>query len=295
MQQLKLLPATINNESSLTELLNCPQATLAISSSGGKDSTAMLDIFSQQQYACQQLCIHADLGIMEWQGTQKYIEQTCMERNIPLVTVKAKKSLFRYILERMRKRSGEVFWMSPQNRYCTSYMKQSPIYHHLRKYTIIINAVGIRADESTSRRDKSSLKLNKQLCSKHYLKLSIKEAIYLHLSKPKGRLAIDWYPLFDWDTEQVWQQLGHSTQEWKTRCQEADDEKAIAGWRYHYAYVIGSGNTRLSCCFCMIGSQRDLQNAVKYNPIAYRFITNLERKTGYSFQFKSFLSQLTSR
>ena len=292
--QLKLFPPTINNEAPLKKLLDSKLTTLAISSSGGKDSVAMLDILYRADYRCQQLCIHADLGLMEWAGTQEYVEQTCTERNISLVTVRAKKTLFRYILERMRKRRGKVFWMSPQNRYCTSYMKQGPIYRHLRKYRTVINAVGIRAEESTPRRGKSPLKLNTSLCSSYYLDLTVDEAIAQHLSKPKGRLAIDWYPIFDWDTEQVWQQLGHSTEEWEERCREADDEKAIAGWRYHYAYVVGRGNTRLSCCFCMIGSQRDLKNAVPYNPVAYKFITNLERKTGFSFQFKQFIKELSN-
>ena len=168
----------------------------------------------------------------------------------------------------------------------------TPINKYLRRYQTVVNAVGIRAEESPNRRKQKPYRLNKNLCSKHYLNLSVTDAIAQHLEKPKGRLAIDWYPLFLWDRERVWQQLGHSEAEWQQRCKEPDDNKATERWKFHYAYVVGKGNSRVSCCFCMMASQRDLSNAIPYNPIAYRFITNLERKTGISFQSKAFLSQL---
>jgi len=107
-------------------------------------------------------------------------------------------------------------------------------------------------------------------------------------------LAIDWYPIFNWSRDRVWQQLGHLEEEWQQRRLEKDN-RAVDGWKFHYVYVIGAGNTRLSCCFCIMGSQSDLINAIPHNSIAYRFITDLEQKTKISFQPKTFLSQLTRR
>lgn len=296
MSQLQLFTSKPSYPEGFIELLNRPETTLAISTSGGKDSVAMTDYLKQQQYQCHCICIHAELGAMEWSGTHSYIAQFCAERNLDLVTVKAKKSLFRYILERMNKLGGGVFWMSSKARYCTSYMKKAPINKYLRRYKTVINAVGIRAEESPHRHQQQPYRLNKELCSKHYLNLSIKDAIALHITKPKGRLVIDWYPVFNWSRNRVWEQLGHSEWEWQQRRLETDDSKSANGWKFHYAYVIGKyGNTRLSCCFCMMGKKKDLINAIPYNPIAYRFIKNLEQKTRISFQPKTFLSQLLQK
>lgn len=295
MSQLQLFTLEPSYPKGFIDLLNRQETTLAISTSGGKDSVAMTDYLQQQQYLCQSFCIHADLELMEWAGTQSYIEQFCAKRDLELVTVRAKKSLFRYILERKNKLNGGVFWMSPQARYCTSYMKKEPINKYLRRYKTVINAVGIRAEESPHRSKQQTFCLSRDLCSKYYLNLSVAEAISQHQKKPKGRLAINWYPLFYWKRDRVWQQLGHSEAEWENRRQEADDEKAVADWRFHYAYVMGKGNTRLSCCFCMMASQGNLINAIPYNPVAYRFVSNLERKTGISFQPKTFLSRLLQR
>ncbi len=292
--QLQLFEPQLEHSHSLRKILNQPTTSLAISNSGGKDSVAMLDFIVKQNYPCHIFSIHADLGLMEWTGTQEYIEQTCAERNVPLVTVRSTKSLFRHILERYKKRQGEVFWMSPKQRYCTSYMKTIPINKYLRRYQTIVNCVGIRAKESNNRALKSPIKLNKSLCSVKYLRLGIDKAIAQHLKKPLGRLAIDYYPLFHWDLEKVWQQLGHSTTEWEERRRESNDAKALKEWRFHYAYVLGRGNTRLSCCFCMMGNKNDLLNAIPHNPIAYRFITKLEQRSGFSFQSKRFLSKIVN-
>ena len=122
--------------------------------------------------------------------------------------------------------------------------------------------------------------------------MSLKDAVCQHFVKPLGRLAIDWKPLFTWDLEQVWQQCSTSTFDWERRRAIKCDRAATDSWPCHYAYVVGQGNTRLSCAFCMLANTNDLTNAINYNEQGYRFITDLEKESGYSFQPKRYLYNL---
>lgn len=117
-------------------------------------------------------------------------------------------------------------------------------------------------------------------------------AVDQHLTKPLGRLSIDYKPIFTWNLEQVFNQCGTSTAEWQRRRAIKDDSEAVKGWNCHYAYVIGKGNERLSCAYCMLASKNDLTNAIPYNPEGYQFITNLEKSSGFSFKSQQSLYQL---
>ncbi len=289
--QLKLFEAPVIPDW-LTALLESPETVLCVGISGGKDSQAVLSWICRQNYACQILAIHADVGERcEWPGTKNFIHQLCAQQKIKLEIVAHQDGdLFDYIDKRRKQRQGKVFWMSAMSRYCTSTFKTGPINKYLRKFNTVINATGIRAEESSRRSQQMPYEYH-AICSQRYQNLSYPKAIKQHCRKPLGRLAINWKPIFDWNLEQVWNECGTSTADWERRRKIKCDQLAINGWKCHYAYVVGQGNTRLSCAFCMLASQNDLKNAISYNQKAYKFITKLEKETGFSFQPKQFLYQ----
>jgi 3'-phosphoadenosine 5'-phosphosulfate sulfotransferase (PAPS reductase)/FAD synthetase len=301
MQQLKLFKTQIPDW--LDALLESPSTVLALGISGGKDSQALMRYICKQNYSCQIIAIHADVGERaEWKGTKDFIVQLCSEQNLELTIVAHPDGdLLDYILKRKEQRQGQVFWMSAKSRYCTSTFKTAPINKYSRRFNTVINATGIRAEESTNRARKPNISYH-SICSQKYLDLPFSKAVKQHLEKPLGRLAIDWKPLFDWDLEQVWLECGTSTQEWlrrrKIECDRVAEamphREATDGWKCHYAYVVGRGNTRLSCAFCMLASANDLLNAIPYNHESYQFLTQLEAETGYSFQPKRYLSKLNN-
>lgn len=274
-------------------LLQDENTLIAVGVSGGKDSQAMLSYLTQQKYRAKLIAVYADVGErVVWLGTKDFIQHQCALLKVDLIIVKRDGGdLYDYILERKAKRNGEVFWPSAASRYCTSSFKIAPINKYLRKYQTVINATGIRALESSSRSKKSAIAYH-ATCSQHYQQRNFESAVEQHLKKPLGRLSIDYKPIFYWDLERVWQQCGHSTADWQRRRKIKSDRESTEGWNYHYAYVVGRGNERLSCAYCMLASNNDLQNAKAYNRSGYQFICELEKSSGYSFKSRQFLHQL---
>lgn len=73
----------------------------------------------------------------------------------------------------------------------------------------------------------------------------------------KHRTQFEWLPIHDMKLEDVWNTITES------------------GQKRHYAYDLGM--TRLSCCFCIMGSTADLKIAAKHNPeLAQRYIDKEE-------------------
>lgn len=140
---------------------------------------------------------------------------------------------------------------SPSTRQCTSDLKRDPIArtlrHHLKQHPHlngrVVHCIGIRAEESTSRAKAPTWKLNKR-------------------ESKAGRTIHDWLPIHDWLLDDVLDTV---------RCD---------GQELHWAYR--AGMTRLSCCFCIMASQRDLKTAARLRPeLAQRYIA-LEERTGYT-------------
>ena len=73
------------------------------------------------------------------------------------------------------------------------------------------------------------------------------------------------------------------------------DAQDLQGWMSHPAYILGTGNTRLSCAFCVLGSLNDLGNAVNYNRETYQLLMELEESLGWTFQNKRSLRDLESQ
>ena len=137
-------------------------ALVSISHSGGKDSQATTILLSKIVPHDQLIAVHAPLGEVEWPGTLEHIEATLPE-GVPLIfaPVTSGKSL----LDRVEERG---MWPSNKARWCTSDFKSGPIERELRRYLKahsrfarrMVNAMGMRADESAAQARKQPWRRN---------------------------------------------------------------------------------------------------------------------------------------
>lgn len=151
---------------------------------------------------------------------------------------------------------------SPQQRQCTSDLKRGPIekmIRHLVKarkergeigWSIVVNCMGMRAEESPGRKKLAPFKLNVG-------------------NSKAGREWYDWLPIQTWTELQVF------------------DKIADAGQEPHLVYLLGM--RRFSCVFCIMASEEDLKTAARLaterpellnDPHLYRKYVGLERSTG---------------
>ncbi|WP_216726115.1 phosphoadenosine phosphosulfate reductase domain-containing protein [Hymenobacter siberiensis] len=301
-------------------------AALCISISGGKDSQALLaelaPWFRQRGYGGQLFAIHADLGRAEWGETPAFVELLCQRASVPLIVVqRTKGDLVQRIQERMDTVAGTDtpfwpsaasryctshlkgnpidtalrdplhFWPSSSQRYCTSDLKRGPIDSALRDFEVIISAEGVRADESKARAKKPAVEIRTSITAQALRDLDCEDA--LAQRKPGQRVAFNWRPLLNYNTEEVWQACGATSRELAFRQQlyaEGHHADALAGWVGHPAYVYG--NERLSCALCVLGSKKDLINGANHNPETYGLYLELEVIGNSTFKHKESLFDL---
>ena len=124
------------------------------------------------------------------------------------------------------KEGDKPFWSSSTARYCTKELKTAEVDRYLRQFKSVFCAVGIRAEESTSRAKKprvqvrndittASLKAPRGLSAKEHEQWA-EDAIALWKNNDhdrKGRLALTWNAVLDWPLEQVWKTIGTSSNE----------------------------------------------------------------------------------
>ena len=220
-------------------------ALVAINSSGGKDSQCMTILLSRLVPREQLLVVHAPLGEVEWPGTVEHIEAT-LPAGVPLIFAPVASG--KTLLERVEERG---LWPSNSARWCTSDFKAGPIQRELRRYLKthprfggrLINAMGMRAEESPARARKASWRHNDRM-------------------SVAGREVFDWLPVFDLSTDDVFRVIRHARQS------------------PHWAY--DAGMSRLSCSFCILASRADLRRAAELRPDLYRTYAALERHIGHT-------------
>lgn len=219
-------------------------ALFVVNHSGGKDSQVMYLKLRDLVPADQLAIVHADLGEVEWAGAQEHIKATT--RGERLEVCRARRTLLEMIEER-------GMFPSPTLRQCTSDLKRGPIERTVRGITrerraagvaawgLVVNCMGMRAQESSSRAKLETFKLNAG-------------------NSLAGREWYDWLPIHDMTTDEVF------------------DGIRAAGQEPHPVYA--NGMTRFSCCFCIMASEHDLRTAAKLNPPLYKRYVELERSTG---------------
>lgn len=219
-------------------------ALFVVNHSGGKDSQAMFAYLAARIPRAQLVVVHADLGRVEWAGAQEHIKATI--GGVPLHVCKARRDLLQMIRER-------GMFPSPSQRQCTSDLKRGPIekvVRHLVKARmdrdergayIVVNCMGMRAEESSSRAKLVAFKFSEG-------------------NSKAGREWYDWLPIHDWLVGEVFAEI------------------KAAGQEPHPVYA--KGMSRFSCCFCIMASQHDLRTAAQLNPSLYREYVLLEREIG---------------
>ena len=220
-------------------------ALVAINHSGGKDSQSMTILLARQVPVDQLVAVHAPLAEVEWPGTLRHIETT-LPAGIPLIMAPVASG--ETLLDRIERRGR---FPDRRRRYCTSDFKRTPIERELRRYLktnprfegCIVNAMGIRRDESPDRARRTPWQFNAR-------------------NSRAGRRWFDWLPVFDLDEAQVFGTI------------------RAAGQTPHPVY--GLGLTRCSCSFCIFGSRSDLATAARLRPDLYRRYADLERKLGHT-------------
>ena len=220
-------------------------ALVAINHSGGKDSQAMTILLSRIVPRDQMVAVHAPLGEVEWPGTIEHIEAT-LPPGVPLIFAPVASG--KTLLERVEERG---LWPSSKARWCTSDFKAGPIQRELRRHLKahprfggrLVNAMGMRAEESLARAKKAPWRRNDRM-------------------SVAGREVFDWLPIFGLSTEDVFRII-----------RDADQAP-------HWAY--SAGMSRLSCSFCILASRADLRRAAELRPELYRRYAEIERRIGHT-------------
>lgn len=241
-------------------------AVVALGVSGGKDSVAMTlkmwRFLQEIEFLGEVVLIHSDLGHIEHADSLPTCHRLSEKTGFPLVVVKPRIDMIGRFYQRNGDNANRYVnllcvkmitpWSSSKLRFCTSEMKIAPITAKLKKMfpgRAIINAVGIRGEESDARKRKPVSKVNKRL--------------YTKSNRTRGR---DWNPILNYLIEHVW--LAH-----RGECFAA-----------HEAYD-KNGNSRVSCCACVLATVEDIRASMKdeRNHESYRLLVRLEVVSSYSF------------
>lgn len=218
-------------------------ALFVINHSAGKDSQAMTIYLRTLVPEQQLIVIHADLGRMDWEDSIDHIKKTIGE--LSLLICRNENKTF---MEMVRHRGK---FPSPAQRQCTSDQKRGPIERTIRRYLkshpefngLIVNCMGMRADESPARSRQTSFRLNDR-------------------NSKAGREWYDWLPIFNMDTQAVFSLI------------KANNQKP------HWGYA--AGMSRHSCPFCFMSNRSDLCTAVGLFPNLYRELVSLEKEIDHT-------------
>jgi len=215
-------------------------AIFFINDSGGKDSQAMKIFLSKVVPHDQLVIIHADLPEVDWEGCWEHVQKNSM--GIEAHMVRAGKTFFEMVEHR-------GMFPSPSYRQCTSDLKRQPIEKFIRNWckergkNLIVNCMGIRAEESSARAKQIPFRISER-------------------NSKAGREWYDWLPIFDWGVNEVWAEI------------------ASVGQKRHYAYDLGM--SRLSCVFCIMSNKSDIKVAAKHNPQLYKRYVETEERLGFT-------------
>ena len=254
-------------------------APVAVGVSGGKDSCAAafataahLDAIGHRG---PRLLVHSDLGLVEWRDSLPTCERLAAALGWELLVLRRAagglmerwEARWRNNVARYRElRCVRLIlpWSTPSMRFCTSELKTDVICRALaRRWPnhAIVNALGIRADESTERAKASPCRPQAKLASRTH-----------------ATTGLDWLPILRWSVEDVWREI-------RSR-----------GFEPHEAYSV-YGSSRVSCAFCIMSRASDLAAAARAEENAglYRRMVALEAASTFAFQGKHWLADVAPR
>lgn len=208
--------------------------------SGGKDSQAMRIYLQKIVPSSNLIIVHAHLPEVEWPGTIEFIKKNC--EGLRVEVCQAKKTFFEMVEHRQK-------FPSKDYRQCTSDLKRGPLEKLGRALSaeyqnkLIVNCMGLRAQESTFRAGKRTVKKSKS-------------------NSVAGRTWIEWLPIHKWTEKKVFQTISDA------------GEKPF--WTY------AEGMKRKSCSFCIMGCQNDLRISAKLRPGLFKKIVETEKRIGHT-------------
>lgn len=223
---------------------------LVINFSGGKDSCAMLTYICENYPDVPKHIIYADTG-WEHPGAEEWCRGIVERFGLTLNVCRNPNKTFLTMVERRGKFPG------PAQRQCTSDLKRGPIQTWTRrnvKSSVIINCMGMRAEESTGRAKLHRLKRNASMTN-------------------GVRTVWDWLPIHHWTEQQVLDYLA---------------ERNIP---LHPVY---QHLRRFSCRVCIYMTDHDLNQVRKHDPEAIDIISALEKKINFSMKAGGFINQTTA-
>lgn len=238
---------------------------LLVNTSAGKDSQAMLDHVVALATAAgvrdRIVCVHADLGRVEWPGTRELAVEQVEHYGLPIHIVKREQG---DLLDQVAERG---MWPDSARRYCTSDQKRGPVLKLMTLLTAqirlqdrnkrvrILNMMGLRAQESRARAMRPDFSNNERATN--------------------GRRHVDeWLPIHSWTEQQVW------------------DRIKASGVRHHPAY--DKGMPRLSCMFCVLASKSALVLSAQLNPEMAAEYVALETRIGHRFRKDLSMSEVVT-
>ena len=256
----------------LEALLN--QSPIVAGASGGKDSACMIILLAKFLtaigYTGERLICHADLGEIEHVESIDEVRRLASFVGWNLKIVQREKG---GLLERYTQRWQDNCrrwanlecvnlispWPQANSPFCRSETKVAPITQaaaRLFPKALILNVIGLRAEESAKRARNPVSKPNDKL------------------SRADGTHGRDWFPILHTTIETVW--LTHHN----------------ANFPRHPQY--DRGNERISCAYCFLASRNDWEKgaAVPTNHKSYRHIAELEILSTFSYRQQDWLSDI---
>ena len=224
-----------------------------VNHSGGKDSTRMLGFVRDNFPASTTYAVMADTGFEHVLpvSAADFARARCAEFGLELTVVRNQKRTYPEMVER------RDMFPSPQNRQCTSDLKRGPIEKFIRSLPqkVILNCMGIRAEESNPRAQLSPLTLNRSLSTRQ-------------------RIVYNWFPIFD--------QLISDVLAWHW----ADTVRLHPVYipDYHKDRTTGGYLRRLSCRVCIFAMDADLAAIALHDRPAFERTVELERKVNFTMR-----------
>jgi DNA sulfur modification protein DndC len=212
--------------------------TIVINFSGGKDSSAMLSYICENWPTANKVCIMADTG-WEHKDAIEWSRKICAMHGLELNVCRNPNKTFLTMSLKRGKFPGM------QTRQCTSDLKRGPIETWIRrnvKDDEILNAMGMRAEESPGRKKLPMHSINKTMTN-------------------KKRIVWQWYPIHKWSEEMVRRYL---------------IDKNIP---LHPVY---NHLKRFSCRMCIYMTKHDRDQVAIHDPEAIEIIHSIEKQIGFT-------------
>ena len=222
-------------------------ALVVVNHSGGKDSQALYAVIRSIVPDNQIYVVHADLGDVEWPGVKDHIRAN-IEHPLAIAQAIYKDGSTKTLLDMVERRG---MWPSAGQRYCTSDLKRGPCNKVIRAEAerrgtkLVVSCFGFRAKESAARAKRPTWQRNERMSK-------------------AGRDWFEFAPLHDISEADVWRII------------------AASGQQRHWAY--DAGMSRLSCCFCILGSRADLATAARLRPGLLARYAELEQRIDHTMR-----------